>query len=107
MICFFLNGEFGVKTIGCFIYKPWKLNLHLLKRNHGIPGRSSIILKIDPTTYSVTSKVDVTNMVKTIKERKLKFFPSFLWLSTTIFNEMDEFRIGFKEMADGFSSFLD
>lgn len=55
----------------------------------------------------ITSKVDVTNMVKTIKERKLKFFPSFLWLSTTIFNEMDEFRIGFKEMADGFSSFLD
>lgn len=44
---------------------------------------------------------------KAIKERKLKFFPSFLWLSTTIFNEMDEFRIGFKEMADGFSSFLD
>ena len=62
---------------------------------------------IAPTTYSITSKVDVTNMVKTIKERKLKFFPSFLWLSTTIFNEMDEFRIGFKEMADGFSSFLD
>ena len=63
--------------------------------------------KIAPTTYSITSKVDVTNMIKTIKERKLKFFPSFLWLSTTIFNEMDEFRIGFKEMADGFSSFLD
>ena len=63
--------------------------------------------KIASTTYSITSKVDVTNMIKTIKERKLKFFPSFLWLSTTIFNEMDEFRIGFKEMADGFSSFLD
>lgn len=63
--------------------------------------------KIDPTTYSITSKVDVTNMVKTIKDRKLKFFPYFLWLSTTIFNEMDEFRIGFQEMADGFSSFLD
>ena len=53
--------------------------------------------KIAPTTYSITSKVDVTNMVKTIKERKLKFFPSFLWLSTTIFNEMDEFRIGIKD----------
>ena len=64
-------------------------------------------IKISPTTYSITSKVDVTNMIKTIKERKLKFFPPFLWLSTTIFNEMDEFRIGFKEMADGFSSFLD
>ena len=63
--------------------------------------------KIAPTTYSITSKVDVMNMIKTIKEIKLMFFPSFLWLSTTIFNEMDEFRIGFKEMADGFSSFLD
>ena len=51
--------------------------------------------KIATTTYSITSKVDVTNMVKTIKERKLMFFSSFLWLSTTIFNEMDEFRIGF------------
>ena len=63
--------------------------------------------KIAPTTYSITSIVDVKNMIKTIKVIKLKFFPSFLWLSTTIFNEMDEFRIGFKEMADGFSSFLD
>ena len=63
--------------------------------------------KIAPTTYSITSKVDVMNMIKTIKEIKLMFFPSLLWLSTTIFNEIDEFRIGFKEMADGFSSFLD
>ena len=63
--------------------------------------------KIDPTTYSVTSKVDVSNMGNTIKERKLNFFSSFLLLSTTIFNEMDEFRIGFQEMADVFSSFLD
>ena len=70
-------------------------------------GDLLLFYKNSPTTYSITSKVDVTNMIKTIKERKLKFFPSFLWLSTTIFNEIDEFRIGFKEMADGFSSFLD
>ena len=70
-------------------------------------GDLLLFYKNSHTTYSITSKVDVTNMIKTIKERKLKFFPSFLWLSTTIFNEMDEFRIGFKEMADGFSSFLD
>ena len=63
--------------------------------------------KIAPTTYSITSKVDVTNMVKTIKEIKLIFFSSFLGLSPTKFTDMDEFRIGFKEMADGFSSFLD
>ena len=63
--------------------------------------------KIAPTTYSITSIVDVKNMIKTIKVIKLMFFPSLLWLSTTIFNEIDEFRIGFKEMADGFSSFLD
>ena len=63
--------------------------------------------KIAPTTYSITSIVDVKNMIKTIKVIKLMFFPSLLWFSTTIFNEMDEFRIGFKEMADGFSSFLD
>ena len=63
--------------------------------------------KIAPTTYSITSIVDVKNMIKTIKVIKLMFFPSLLWLSTTLFNEMYEFRIGFKEMADGFSSFLD
>ena len=70
-------------------------------------GDLLLFYKNSHTTYSITAKVDKTNMIKTIKERKLKFFPSFLWLSTTIFNEMDEFRIGFKEMADGFSSFLD
>ena len=70
-------------------------------------GDLLLFYKNSHTTYSITSKVDKTNMIKTIKERKLKFFPSFLWLSTTLFNEMYEFRIGFKEMADGFSSFLD
>ena len=70
-------------------------------------GDLLLFYKNSHTTYSITSKVDKTNMIKTIKERKLKFFPSFFWLSTTIFNEMDEFRIGFKEMVDGFSSFLD
>ena len=70
-------------------------------------GDLLLFYKNSHTTYSITSKVDVANMVKTIKVIKLMFFPSLLWLSTTIFNEMDEFRIGFKEMADGFSSFLD
>ena len=53
--------------------------------------------KIAPTTYSITSNLDLSRMMKTIKENNLKFFPSFLWLTTTILNEYDEFRVAVKD----------
>ena len=53
--------------------------------------------KIAPTTYSITSNLDLSRMMKTIKENNLKFFPSFLLLTTTILNEYDKIRVAVKD----------
>lgn len=62
--------------------------------------------RIAPTTYSVTSSLDITNMIKALKEHNLKFFPSFLWLSTTIINQHPEFRVAMKDGNIGYYSSL-
>ena len=62
--------------------------------------------KIAPTTYSLTSNLDVTSMKKTINENGLKFFPSFLWLTTTLINRQIEFRVAIKDNQVGYHSFL-
>ena len=62
--------------------------------------------RIAPTTYSVTSSLDITNMIKALKEHNLKFFPSFLWLSTTIINQHPEFRVAMKNGNIGYYSSL-
>ena len=58
--------------------------------------------RIAPTTYSVTSNLDITNMIKALKEHNLKFFPSFFWLSTTIINQHPEFRVAMKDGNIGY-----
>ena len=62
--------------------------------------------RIAPTTYSVTSSLDITNMIKALKEHNLKFFPSFLYLSTTIINQHSEFRVAIKDGNIGYYSSL-
>ena len=62
--------------------------------------------RIAPTTYSVTSNLDITNMIKAFKEHNLKFFPSFLWLSTTIINQHPEFRVAMQDGNIGYYSSL-
>ena len=57
---------------------------------------------IAPTTYSVTSNLDITRMMKVLRDHDLKFFPSFLWLSTAVINRHQEFRIGIKEEKVGY-----
>ena len=52
---------------------------------------------IAPTTYSVTSNLDITRMMKVLRDHDLKFFPSFLWLSTAIINKHQEFRVAIKD----------
>ena len=52
--------------------------------------------RIAPTTYSVTSNLDITNTIKALKGHNLKFFPSFFWLSTTIINQHPEFLVAMK-----------
>lgn len=57
---------------------------------------------IAPTTYSVTSNLDITRMMKVLRDHDLKFFPSFLWLSTTIINRHQEFRVAIKDGKVGY-----
>ena len=62
--------------------------------------------RIAPTTYSVTSNLDITNTIKALKEHNLKFFPSFFWLSTTIINQHPEFLVAMKDGNIGYYSSL-
>lgn len=47
------------------------------------------------TSFSITTKLDVTLFYKRIKEKKLKFYPTFIHQVTQVVNEFDCFKIGF------------
>ena len=49
--------------------------------------------KMAPTGYSMTVRVDVTALRRTVKERGLKFFPAYLWLVTKNLNRQTEFKV--------------
>ncbi len=53
--------------------------------------------KIAPTGYSITVNVDVTGLRDALKERGLRFFPTYLWLITKCLNEQQEFRFSEKD----------
>ena len=55
-----------------------------------------------PTGYSMTVKVDVTEMRKTIREAGLKLFPAYLWLVTKNLNRQTEFKVAEKDGVLGF-----
>lgn len=44
-----------------------------------------------PCTYSITSKIDITNL----RKQKLSLYPTMLYLITTIVNKHEEFRTTF------------
>lgn len=62
--------------------------------------------KMAPTGYSLTVDVDVTNLLRTTKEKQLKFFPTYLWLVTKNLNKQLEFKCAVKENSLGFYDFL-
>ncbi|MBP0981594.1 MAG: chloramphenicol acetyltransferase CAT [Oscillospiraceae bacterium] len=43
-----------------------------------------------PTCYSITIKLDITDTKSALVEKKLKFFPTYLWLMTTAVNRFPE-----------------
>lgn len=49
--------------------------------------------KIANTTYSINLDFDVSETYNKLKEMKLKFFPTYLYLVTTVVNKYEEFRI--------------
>ncbi|WP_432666490.1 CatA-like O-acetyltransferase [Wukongibacter baidiensis] len=58
--------------------------------------------KMAPTGYSLTVELDITVLKAALKERKLKFFPVYLWLATTIINRQIEFKVAVKDEVLGY-----
>lgn len=48
---------------------------------------------IAPTGYSLTVDLDVTIMKSALKERNIRFFPAYLWLTTKLLNKQVEFKV--------------
>lgn len=47
-----------------------------------------------PCGYSVTVRLDVTNLYEEVKRHGLKFYPAFIYCASKAVNEMKEFRMG-------------
>lgn len=58
--------------------------------------------KMAPTGYSLTVELDITVMKAALKERKIKFFPAYMWLATTIINRQIEFKIAVRDEVLGY-----
>lgn len=62
--------------------------------------------KMAPTTYSLTVDIDVTDLMKYLKENCIKFFPAYLWLVTTCLNRQTEFKVAYEEETLGYYDYL-
>lgn len=62
--------------------------------------------KMAPTGYSITVSMDITVMKKSLKERNIKFFPSYLWLVTKQLNKQIEFKVAYQEDTLGYYDVL-
>jgi chloramphenicol O-acetyltransferase type A len=49
------------------------------------------------TKYNVNHHIDITELLTGIKERNLKFYPTFLYVIMRIVNQNEEFRMSFDE----------
>lgn len=58
--------------------------------------------KMAPTGYSLTVKLDITEMKASLDDAGLKFFPAYLWLVTRTLNEQQEFKIAVKDGQIGY-----
>lgn len=58
--------------------------------------------KMAPSGYSMTVDFDITIMKLALKERKIKFFPAYLWLTTKIINKQVEFKVALDNEVLGF-----
>ena len=62
--------------------------------------------KIAPTGYSLTADIDITHMRGILKKRGLKFLPAYIWLTTKLFCEQEEFKIAEKDGQTGYYNVL-
>ena len=45
-----------------------------------------------PNVMSLTVDIDITEFLEFIKNKKLKFYPSMIWLVSKVLNSHDEFK---------------
>ena len=62
--------------------------------------------KMAPTSYSLTVEVDVTDLLKKIRARNKKFFPTYLWLVTKCINKQVEFKVAYEKEKLGYYDVL-
>lgn len=55
-----------------------------------------------PTGYSITVKVDVTEVLRITRKRAIMFFPAYLWLVTKNLNKQQEFRCAVRDGQIGY-----
>ncbi|MDY5931604.1 MAG: CatA-like O-acetyltransferase, partial [Candidatus Ornithospirochaeta sp.] len=53
--------------------------------------------KTAPTGYSLTAMIDDTHLCNAVKERKLRFFPAYIHITTRAINGIDEFMYGIRD----------
>lgn len=53
--------------------------------------------KMNPSAYSLTADIDVTNSVQYCRENGLSYFALCLWIVSKAVNEIPEFRFSYKE----------
>ena len=49
--------------------------------------------QMEPTGYSLTAELDITQMHRLLKSEKRKFFPAYLWLVIRMLNAQMEFKM--------------
>ena len=59
-----------------------------------------------PTTYSVNVSMDVTTLRRTLKAKRIKFFPTYLYLVTKAIAKQPELRISKRDGVLGYWDFL-
>lgn len=55
-----------------------------------------------PTGYSITTEIDISDVLRLTKENELKFFPAYLWLVTRNLNRQTEFKCAEKDGKPGY-----
>lgn len=58
--------------------------------------------KMAPTGYSLTVRLDITELLHALKNAGLKFYPAYLWLVTRNLNRQPEFKIAEKDGRLGY-----
>lgn len=51
-------------------------------------------------TYSITANIEITNLLHDIKQKKLKLYPTFIYIIATVVNTHKEFRTCFDESGN-------